>query len=176
MIFMCLVSCDFIEGIFGTGGDEKSTSKKESAKEEQPAGEPVQVLKSIEDLTLNARRKCSFITKEALKNKIDSPDIIIIDVREPYEYFAGKVPNSINIPRGVIEFQIYLRFPEIEKDDEIILIDRQGKRRAPLSAEQLMRIGFTNIFVLEGGCEGSLKKKSRSPDDKDTVKTETSAQ
>ena len=32
---------------------------------------------------------------------------LILDMRESHEYAAGHVPGTINIPRGVLEFQIW---------------------------------------------------------------------
>ncbi len=52
----------------------------------------------------------------AAKNIISEIDIettqaslsecLIVDIREPAEYAAGCLPNTINIPRGVLEFKI----------------------------------------------------------------------
>ena len=32
---------------------------------------------------------------------------VLIDVREPAEYAAGHLPGAVNLPRGVLEFQIH---------------------------------------------------------------------
>jgi hypothetical protein len=32
---------------------------------------------------------------------------MLIDVREDYEYKAGHVPGTVNIPRGLLEFRIW---------------------------------------------------------------------
>ncbi len=121
-----------------------------------------EVFKSIDDLLLNARQKSSLITKQALKNKLGSHELILVDVREPDAFRLGNIPNSVNIPRGILEFDIYSKFPHIRLDDEIILYDRTGKDLAPLSAEQLMRIGFTRVFVLEGGWKNWIEKPKES--------------
>ena len=36
------------------------------------------------------------------KQRVNKEDIQLIDVREPYEYKAGQIQNSINIPRTVL--------------------------------------------------------------------------
>jgi len=61
--------------------------------------------------------------------------ILLIDVREPNEFNAGYIPGSVNIPRGVLEFNIdneafwdaaFLYLPE--KEEEIIVYCKKGKR------------------------------------------------
>lgn len=127
-----------------------------------------EVLKSLDDLLLNARQKSNIITKDALKNKIGSPNLILIDVREAREFRNGNIKSSVNIPRGILEFELFQTFPDIDKNTEIILYDRKGTHQAPLSAEQLMRIGFKNVFVLDGGWIAWIEKPVQAPK-KDSV-------
>ena len=34
-------------------------------------------------------------------------DHVLIDVREPAEFAQGHLPGAVNLPRGVLEFQIH---------------------------------------------------------------------
>jgi predicted sulfurtransferase len=38
--------------------------------------------------------------EEVLQN---DPDILILDIREPYEFDDMHIRNSVNVPRGVLE-------------------------------------------------------------------------
>ncbi len=41
------------------------------------------------------------------KAVVDEDEGLVIDVREPREYAMGHVPGAVNIPRGVLEFNIW---------------------------------------------------------------------
>jgi len=32
-----------------------------------------------------------------------NPDLLVLDVREPYEFDAMHIPGSLNVPRGILE-------------------------------------------------------------------------
>src|SRR5678816_3465286 len=55
-----------------------------------------------------AQKQIKTIGMEEYRKVVESPGTaLIVDVREPQEYAAGHVPGAINIPRGVLEFQIW---------------------------------------------------------------------
>jgi len=75
---------------------------------------------------------------------------LIVDVREPHEYAAGHVPGSINIPRGVVESQIFNHVSVSGKADmeRPIVLQCQSGKRASLAAESLQALGFTQTTVV----------------------------
>lgn len=77
-------------------------------------------------------------------------DYQIIDVREPAEYGEGHLPNAINIPRGVLEFNIENHITE--KATPILVYCKTGGR-ASLSAQALQTLGYTAVKSLAGGYE-----------------------
>jgi len=55
-----------------------------------------------------AQKQVKTIGMEEYRKLVENPGAaLIVDVREPYEYAAGHVPGVINIPRGVLESQIW---------------------------------------------------------------------
>ena len=85
-------------------------------------------------------------------------DAVVIDVREPAEFETGHIPGAINIPRGVLEFQVDAH-PAVanvsdaalsHKDCPIVVVCRTGGRSA-LSAVNLQRLGFSDVRSLAGG-------------------------
>jgi len=72
----------------------------------------------------------------------------LIDVREDNEYEAGHAAGATHIGRGVIERDIIGKFPD--KDAELILYCGGGYRSA-LAADNLQRMGYTNVFSMAGG-------------------------
>lgn len=85
----------------------------------------------------------------------------IVDVREPAEYAAGHLPGAVNIPRGVLEFEVdghpavnCTRDPALaHREQPIVLYCRSGGRSA-LAAEALKRLGFADARSLAGGYTG----------------------
>ena len=75
----------------------------------------------------------------------------VLDVREPAECAAGKLPNAVNIPRGLLEFQIdnYPAFAGAQ-DTDILVYCLSGGRSA-LAAETLKKLGYTRAVSLAGG-------------------------
>ena len=75
-------------------------------------------------------------------------DATLIDVREDNEYEAGHAAGATHIGRGVIERDIIGKFPD--KDAELILYCGGGYRSA-LAADNLQRMGYTNVLSMAGG-------------------------
>jgi rhodanese-related sulfurtransferase len=75
---------------------------------------------------------------------------IIIDVREPGEYLAGHLPGAVNIPRGVLEFQIAGYLQERDQTGPIILYCRSGGRSA-LATDALQQLGYEDVRNMAGG-------------------------
>jgi rhodanese-related sulfurtransferase len=75
---------------------------------------------------------------------------LLLDVREPAEFAAGHVPSAVNIPRGVLEFQIYkqLGYPNKVDTSRKIYVQCQTGGRASLAAASLEKIGFTDVVAV----------------------------
>ncbi|MGZ8219172.1 rhodanese-like domain-containing protein [Methylomagnum sp.] len=73
----------------------------------------------------------------------------VLDVREPGEYAAGRLPGAVNIPRGVLEFQIG-NHPAFQRDADILVYCLSGGRSA-LAVEALQKLGYEKAVSLAGG-------------------------
>jgi rhodanese-related sulfurtransferase len=72
----------------------------------------------------------------------------LIDVREDNEWERGHARGAEHMGRGVIERDIEVAVPE--HDAELILYCGGGYRSA-LAADNLRRMGYTNVHSLAGG-------------------------
>ena len=72
----------------------------------------------------------------------------LIDVREDHEWDAEHAAGAKHIGRGVIERDIVRQHPD--KDEELILYCGGGYRSA-LAADNLQKMGYTNVFSMIGG-------------------------
>ena len=98
-----------------------------------------------------AQKQVKTIGMEDYRKIVESPgDALIVDVREPQEYAAGHVPGAINIPRGLLEFQIWkhVGFPVTPEMDRPVYLQCQSGNRASLAAQSLTELGFTHATAV----------------------------
>jgi len=81
-----------------------------------------------------------------VENLRDREDVILIDVREDWEYEAGHIPGATLIPLG----DIPNRLNEIPKDKTVIAVCRSGNRSGQ-ATQFLQQQGFDNIHNMQGG-------------------------
>ena len=112
---------------------------------------------SVDDKIAEATIEAVPIKVEDLHALLDTADILVIDVREGFEFNPGYIPVAINIPRGVIEFKMgndvfwenQMLYPPT-KDGAIVLVCKKGKRSI-LTIKALKELGYTNVKYLKGG-------------------------
>jgi rhodanese-related sulfurtransferase len=100
------------------------------------------------ELVEDARQRVREISVEETRTRVDSGRAILIDVREDNEWAAGHARGAQHIGKGVIERDIEARFPD--KAAELILYCGGGFRSA-LSADNIQKMGYTNIASMAGG-------------------------
>ncbi len=89
----------------------------------------------------------------------ENPDLLVVDVREPYEYDAMHIEGSILAPRGILEsaceWDYEETIPELVKarDREVVVVCRSGYRSV-LAAFSMQLIGFKNVVSLKTGLRG----------------------
>ncbi|MEW8204596.1 MAG: rhodanese-like domain-containing protein, partial [Candidatus Thiodiazotropha taylori] len=88
-----------------------------------------------------------------------NPELLIVDVREPYEYDAMHIENSILAPRGILEsaceWDYEETIPELVKarQREVVVVCRSGYRSV-LAAFSMKMLGFENVVSLKTGLRG----------------------
>jgi rhodanese-related sulfurtransferase len=75
----------------------------------------------------------------------------LIDVREDSEWASGHLPGARHLCKGIIERDVESAIPA--HDAEIILYCGGGFRSA-LGADNLQRMGYTNVASMDGGWRG----------------------
>lgn len=98
-----------------------------------------------------AKKQVKTIGMEEYRKVVENPgEALIVDVREPNEFAAGHVPGAINIPRGVLEFQIWKQvgFPSNPDLSRNIILQCQSGNRASLAAQSLAELGFTHTTAV----------------------------
>ncbi len=74
-------------------------------------------------------------------------DAIILDVRSQSEFDEGHIPNAVLLPGNEIAQRAEEMLPN--KDQTILVYCRSGRRSA-LAAEELVYLGYTNVYDFGG--------------------------
>ena len=101
-------------------------------------------LKIVDD----AKSRVREVNVDETRKKLESGKARLIDVREESEWEAGHALGAQHIGKGVIERDIEERVPD--KNTELILYCGGGFRSA-LSADNLQKMGYTNVASMSGG-------------------------
>ena len=72
---------------------------------------------------------------------------IIIDAREQDEYDEGHIPGAVLIPYGEIADRAENELPD---KDQLILVYCRSGRRSKIAAEELVKLGYTNVKEFGG--------------------------
>ena len=72
---------------------------------------------------------------------------IILDAREQDEYDEGHIPGAILIPHGEIADRVEKELPD---KDQLILVYCRSGRRSKIAAEELVKLGYTNVKEFGG--------------------------
>jgi rhodanese-related sulfurtransferase len=89
----------------------------------------------------------------------NNPDLMLLDIREPYEYEAMHIQGALNVPRGILEtsceFDYEETVPELAsaRERDIVVICRSGKRSA-LAADIMQQMGYKKVKSLKTGMRG----------------------
>ena len=106
---------------------------------------------SVTQKVLSAQKEVRTIGMSEYRKVVENHGrALIIDVREPEEYAAGHVPGTINIPRGLLEFQIWkqIGFPDKSELDKTLYLQCSSGNRASLAAKSLTELGFTDVTAV----------------------------
>ncbi len=110
---------------------------------------------SLADLQAEAKSKVQNITPMELNMRLEmGEEIFILDIRNYEEWLSGHIPGATHVHRDLMEMRIEGLVPDY--DTEFVVNCKSGGRSL-LAAEQLMRMGYTNVLNLDGGMNAWLK-------------------
>ena len=113
---------------------------------------PPRFLKIVDE----ARTRVRETNVDAVKSRLDRGDkFLLVDVREESEFAKDHLPGAIHLGKGVIERDIEARVPNLNA--EMILYCGGGFRSA-LAADNLQKMGYTNVISMDGGIRGWREK------------------
>jgi rhodanese-related sulfurtransferase len=103
-------------------------------------------------LVQDAKSRVKECTVADVKTRLDRGERLnVVDVREESEFAAGHIPGAVHLGKGVIERDVETKFPD--KSTELVLYCGGGFRSA-LAADNLQKMGYTNVISMDGGMRG----------------------
>jgi rhodanese-related sulfurtransferase len=106
---------------------------------------PPRFLKIVDD----AKQRVRETTVDAVKKRLDRGEkFVLVDVREDREFAADHLPGAVHLGKGVIERDIEGAYPDLQT--ELVLYCGGGFRSA-LAADNLQKMGYTNVISMDGG-------------------------
>ena len=113
-------------------------------------------IKTAQTLVSEAMQEIKTISTDDAYKLLEENNCNLIDIRDKIELDkTGTVENSINISRGLLEFQldpngVLIQNGIIDLNKETVLFCAAGGRSA-LAAKSLKDMGYKNVSHIEGG-------------------------
>ena len=109
-------------------------------------------LKIVED----AKKRIREVSIDDVKTKLDRGEkFLLVDVREESEYAADHLPGAVHLGKGVMERDVEDRVPD--QNTPMVLYCGGGFRSA-LAADNLQKMGYTQVLSMDGGIRGWREK------------------
>ena len=103
-------------------------------------------------LVNDAKKRVKETNVADVKRRMDTGEkFVLVDVREESEWTQGHLPGAIHLGKGIIERDVEQRVPDTGA--KIILYCGGGFRSA-LAADNLQKMGYTNVESMDGGWKG----------------------
>jgi rhodanese-related sulfurtransferase len=110
-------------------------------------------LRIVEDAKARVRE----VSIDDVKARLDRGDkFVLVDVREESEYAKDHLPGAIHLGKGVIERDIEERVPELNTP---VVLYCGGGYRSALAADNLQKMGYSNVLSMNGGIRGWCEKR-----------------
>lgn len=121
--------------------------------------------RSLDDFVREALESVREIDPEEARRLHEAPDRegwVFLDVREPDEFAAGRVPGARNVPRGFLEVRADLEHPKrdpwlADRGRKLVLYCGGGSRSA-LAARTLQQMGFEEVVSMAEGWSGWTRR------------------
>lgn len=96
-----------------------------------------------------AKSRIRETTVDDIKGRLDRGDrFVLIDTREESEFAKDHLPGAIHLGKGVLERDIESKVPDTAAP---LVLYCGGGFRSALAAENLQRMGYTDVLSMDGG-------------------------
>ena len=117
-------------------------------------------MKKFSQLVQESAKNVSEIFPWDLEERFTAnPSLLLLDIREPYEFEAMHIKGSLNVARGVLETACEYDYEETvaqlveARDKEVVVACRSGNRSI-FACEVMQEMGYKNVVSLKTGLRG----------------------
>jgi rhodanese-related sulfurtransferase len=104
----------------------------------------------------DARSRIRETNVDEVKHKLERGEkFVLVDVREESEFAKDHLAGAVHMGKGVIERDIETRFPDLNTP---MILYCGGGFRSALAADNLQKMGYTNVISMDGGVRGWREK------------------
>ena len=97
----------------------------------------------------DAKKRVHEVTVDEVKGKLAHGEKFqLVDVREESEYAKDHLPGAIHLGKGVIERDVEASVPDLNTP---LVLYCGGGFRSALAADNLQKMGYTNVLSMDGG-------------------------
>lgn len=97
----------------------------------------------------DAKKRVRETTVDDVKKRMDQGEnFTLVDVREESEFAKDHLPGAIHLGKGVIERDIEKAVPDTSTP---LILYCGGGFRSALAADNLQKMGYTNVISMDGG-------------------------
>lgn len=112
---------------------------------------------SLMDFVAAARAQIKEVDPAGLQAMLtQSPELLLVDVRESSEHEQGHIKGALLVPRGILEAAADFNYPKrvetlvAARERPVVLYCATGGRSA-MAALTLQQMGFKDVYSLAGG-------------------------
>lgn len=116
-------------------------------------------MKTFRQLVAECSKQVRELFPWDLAEKLETDELLLVDVREPYEYEKMHIEGSINVPRGILESACEYDYEETipqlveARERDIVVICRSGFRSV-FAAHMMQQLGYQSVWSLKTGLRG----------------------
>jgi rhodanese-related sulfurtransferase len=102
-------------------------------------------LKIVDD----ARKRVREASVDDVKAMLDRGEkVVLVDVREESEWAKDHLPGAVHLGKGIIERDVEQKVPDTATP---LVLYCGGGFRSALAADNLGKMGYTNVISMDGG-------------------------
>lgn len=106
-------------------------------------------------LVAEAKTRVREISIEQARDRLkQNPKILLLDVREDFEWQAGHATEALHLGKGILERDIEKMIPDANTE---IIMYCGGGYRSVLTCDAAQKMGYKNVFSLDGGYKAMVK-------------------
>jgi rhodanese-related sulfurtransferase len=100
-------------------------------------------------IVTDAKSRVREVSVDGVKANLERGEkFLLVDVREESEFAKDHLPGAIHLGKGIIERDIEHRVPDLATP---VVLYCGGGFRSALAADNLQKMGYTNVSSMDGG-------------------------